>query len=159
MLFCCNGIPPKIDFSITINRDFSLSCYRSATYVPTRELVGEFSGKLEKFSQLSQVIDRVKTFVDITTELKSCKKDLNDLIRDSQMEAKQKKQLEFFCEQEGEGILQKLFKKQLNCTLKAEIVRHLRDTLISPYEDTIKSYFGKIGTPGNPSYLLYFILQ
>ena len=100
VLFCCNGMPPKIDFSITINRDFSLSCYRGATYVPTRESAGEFSGKLEKFSQLSQVIDKVKTFnVDITTELKSCKKDLNDLIRDSQMEAKQKKQLEFLCEQ------------------------------------------------------------
>ena len=42
---CNNEVPPKFEFSITINRDFSLSCYKSATYVPTRALVGGFSGK------------------------------------------------------------------------------------------------------------------
>ena len=59
VLYSCNDeVPPKIEFSITINRDFSLSCYRSATYVPTRELVGGVSGKLELFSQVTHVIDR-----------------------------------------------------------------------------------------------------
>ena len=85
---CNNEVPPKIEFSITINRDFSLSCYRNATYVPMRELVGGFSGKLELFSQVTHVIDEVKTF----------KLD-NDLIRDSEIEEKQTNQFEFLCEQ------------------------------------------------------------
>ena len=52
--------------------------YRSATYVPTREVVGGFSGKLELFSQVTHVIDKVNTFkLDIASELKSCKNDLN----------------------------------------------------------------------------------
>ena len=107
--------------------------------MPTRELVGGFSGKLEKFSQLSQVIDKVKTFnVDITTELKSCKKDLNDLIRDSQMEAKQKKQLEFLCEQlnthyyntEGRRYNTDTIQKAIELYIKSRnSYRHLRDTL------------------------------
>ena len=71
-----------------------------------------------------------------------------------------------------EGIIQTLFKtegrryttdtiqKAIELYIKSRnSYRHLRDTLILPHEDTIKSYFGKIGTPGNPSYLLYFILQ
>ena len=97
---CNNEVPPKIEFSITINRDFSLSCYRSAPYVPTRELVGGFSGKLELFSLVTHIIDKVKTFkLDIASELKSCKNDLNDLICDSEIEEKQTTQFEFLCEQ------------------------------------------------------------
>ena len=43
---CNNEVPPKIEFSITINRDFSLSCCRSATYMPTRKLVGGKTGAI-----------------------------------------------------------------------------------------------------------------
>ena len=74
---CNNEVPPRIEFSITINRDFSLSCHGSATYMPTRELVDGFSGKLELFSQVTHVIDKVKTFkLDIASELISCKNEI-----------------------------------------------------------------------------------
>ena len=63
--------------------------------MPTCELLGRFSGKLELFFQLSLLIDKVKTFnVDIISELKSYRNDLSNLICDSEIETKQKKQLE-----------------------------------------------------------------
>ena len=168
VLFRCNGLPPKIDFSVTINRDYSLSCYRRATYVSTRELVGGFSGKLELFSQLTHVIDKVKTYtVDVNSELKSCKKDLNDLIRDSEIEGKQKTQLEFLCEQlnmhcyktEGRRYNTDTIHKAIELYIKSRnSYRYLRDTLILPHEDTIKSYFGKIGTPGIEPFILFLLI-
>ena len=93
-LYSCGGIPPNIDFSITIDRGFTLSCYICAAYVPTPG----FTGKLELFLQLLHVIEG-KTFkLNIASELKPYQKDLNELLRDTEIETKQRNQLLFLCE-------------------------------------------------------------
>ena len=136
-------------------------------YVSTGELVGGFSGKLELFSQLTHVIDEVKTLtVDVNSELKSCKKDLNDFILDSEIEGKQKTQLEFLYEQlnmhcykiEGRRYNIDTIHKACELYIKSRnSYRYLRETLILPHQETIKSYLGKIGTPGIQLFILFLL--
>ena len=54
-------IPPKHIYSIVIYNDFKMECYKLGYYIPVRDLLG-FSAKLENYSQLLSIIERVRNF-------------------------------------------------------------------------------------------------
>ena len=76
------------------------------------------------------------------------------MIRDFEIEKMQTNQ--FLCEQlnmhcyktEGRRYAPETIQKAIELYIKSRnSYRHLREALIVPHEDAVKSYFGKIGTP------------
>ena len=56
-----DDIPPTHLFSIIIYDNFSVECYKSGYYIPVRHVFG-FSARLEKYSQLSEIIEYIRDF-------------------------------------------------------------------------------------------------
>ena len=52
------GIPPKITFSLQIFQDYSISCYKGYTKVTYNDLLNSFTHKLEKYSQVIDILNR-----------------------------------------------------------------------------------------------------
>ena len=50
-----SGNPPTVTYSVSIDIDFSVVCYKNSMYVPVRNLVGGFSAKLERLSELKKL--------------------------------------------------------------------------------------------------------
>ena len=57
-----HGIPPVLVFSIILYSDYRVECYKYGYRIPIRDLLGGYSAKLEKYSQVQSIIDRVRNF-------------------------------------------------------------------------------------------------
>ena len=81
-------IPPVHVYSVIIYENFKVECYKSGYCVPVRDLLG-FSAKLELFSQLTNIIDRMHNFelsvVDIANVFGSNLENLIDSCDDKEL--------------------------------------------------------------------------
>lgn len=156
-----SGIPPVHIFSVIIYDDFRVECYKSGYCAPIRDLVGGFSAKLEKFSQLHSILDRVRTYELSTTDIaKSFGNDLQALIENSKTDEELTYRVLFLAEQlklvsddaHSNRYAQSpiSFRTAINLYLRSRsCYNELRKSLSLPHPKTIKSCFGKSGTPGS----------
>ena len=153
-------IPPTLLFSIIIYNNFTVDCYKDGYYIPVRDLLG-FSAKLEKYSQLPGIIERVRTFQLSTADIaKTFGSNLQTLIENSENDEELTRRVLFLAEQlkavstkpTGQRYSEMpisfrcavtLFLRSRNC------YNELRKLLNLPTPKTIKSCFGKLGTPGS----------
>ena len=83
-LYHIQGIPPTITFSIFINGDMKVSAFKGNTSVSLRDVISGFDWKLNKFSELDKVIEKVTSFpIDIHNELMTLSEILIELCNDS----------------------------------------------------------------------------
>lgn len=155
-----DDIPPTHIFSIIIHENFSVDCFKSNYRVPVRSLLG-FSARLEKYSQLRAIIDYVrKYFIDPTDSAVMFGTQLEELLENNTDDDDElQRRILFLCEQlqmlstDSKGnrysktpvtfrTALTLFLRSRNC------YNELRKTLNLPHPKTIKSSFGKLGTPG-----------
>ena len=52
-----DGMPPQVFFTVQIYNEFKVTCYNRSQLIPTREIVGKFSGRLETYDQLHDNFD------------------------------------------------------------------------------------------------------
>ena len=65
------GDPPKLTFSLTIFKDFTISCYKGFTKVAHNDLINGFTYKLEKYSQIVALLERLRgTEINVSEEIK-----------------------------------------------------------------------------------------
>ena len=70
-----NDSPPEVLFSIEISTDFKVTCYVKSSKVNVRNLSNAFNHKLEKYSQLNNIISVLgDTNVSLNDEVKTCAK-------------------------------------------------------------------------------------
>ena len=156
-----NEIPPTHTFSIVIHENFSVDCFKSNYRVPVRSHLG-FSARLEKYSQLRVIIDYVRSYViDLTDSAVMFGIQLEELLENNTDDDDElRRRILFLCEQlqmlssaDSKGnrysktpvtfrTALTLFLRSRNC------YNELRKTLNLPHPKTIKSCFGKLGTPG-----------
>ena len=68
------GIPPRMTFSLQIFKDYSTSCYKGYTKVAYTDLVNSFTHKIEKYSQVKDIMERrysrVKDIIERYSQVK-----------------------------------------------------------------------------------------
>ena len=70
-----NESPPEVLFSIEISTDFKVTCYVKSSKVNVRNLINAFNHKLEKYSQLNNIISVLgDTNLSLHDEVKTCAK-------------------------------------------------------------------------------------
>ena len=53
-------IPPQMLFALEIFKDYTISCFRGNTKTCSNDLINSFTHKIEKFSQIELVMERLK---------------------------------------------------------------------------------------------------
>ena len=152
-------IPPVHLYSIVIHNDFKVECYKSGYYVPVRDLLG-FSAKLELFSQLMNIMERMHTFkLDVTDIAKVFGSNLETLIAACDDDKELTHRVLLLAEQlkivssnqcgNRYSTSPISFRTAISLYLRSRsCYRELRKTLSLPHPKTIQSCFGKLGTPG-----------
>lgn len=157
-LYHIQGIPPTITFSIFINGDKKVSAFKGNTSVSLRDVISGFDWKLNKFSELDKVIEKVTSFpIDIHNELTKLSEILIELCNDSDdIDEKVKKKVGFLLEQvkmccvgsRGRRYSSQLIQSAIELMLRSRnCYRSLLNFLSLPNIKTLKSYFGKLGSP------------
>ena len=71
-LYHIQGIPPTLTFSIFIYGDMKVSAFKGNASVSLRDVISGFDWKLNKFSDLDKVIEKVTYFpIDIYNNLQN----------------------------------------------------------------------------------------
>ena len=155
-----SGNPPIVTYSVCININFSVICYKNSTHVPVRDLVGGFSARLERLSQLHSIIGKVKNFeLNFSAEILSLQQRILSLVGNGKLDELQEKQIKFLCEQlkmhssksaTGRRFTREIMNVAINLYLKSRsCYKQLSETLLLPTAKTVKSFFGKLGSPGS----------
>ena len=67
-IFRLNGVPPNVEFSIYIYKDFHVDAHRSKKKILVRDLINGFSNALAKFSQVDAIIARLNDTPKISNQ-------------------------------------------------------------------------------------------
>ena len=96
-----SGDPPKLAFSLTIYEKFSISCYKGATKVPRNNLINGFTYKIEKYSQVVNLIEKLRNApIDTNEELKTAAINMRSLLdMGTALEDDEKTKVKFLVEQ------------------------------------------------------------
>ena len=149
--------PPEIDFSIVITQNFKLKAFKGSREVTTRDVIKGFSAKLETYTELSLVIDKLQEVeVEPVHEVETFVNKFKSTIESAGFDDATKKRLTFLCEQIelttkdpcGRRYKPDTMKEAINLYLRSRnCYNALRETLALPGRKTINSYFGKLGDP------------
>ena len=140
--------------------DFKVNCYNRTEAVPTRCLVGKFTAKLETYSQLNAILEMMDDLEqNLDGELKSCSEKLSKLNLTTTTEDVTKyHRINFLCDQMELNAVKQHGARCNPGTMKDSINLYLRsrncynaicELMVLPHKNTIKSYFGKLGSPGS----------
>ena len=56
-----SGDPPRSSYSLTVFKEFTISCYRGFTKLSRNVLINGYSYKIETYSQIHGVLERLRT--------------------------------------------------------------------------------------------------
>ena len=154
------GIHPEVVYSMQITNDFKVNCYNRTEAVPTRRLVGKFTSKLETYSQSNAILEMMDDLEqNLDREVKSCSEKLRTLNLTTTTEDVTKyHRINFLCDQMELNAVKQHGARCNPGTMKDSINLHLRsrncynairELMVLPHKNTIKSYFGKLGSPGS----------
>ena len=154
-----SGDPPRFSFSLTIFKDFTISCYRGSAKVPCNDLINGYSYKIETFSQIHAVLKRLRTSVNVVQEeVKGAALNISDIVDSADMDEDERTKVKFLIEQlllqskklHGERYDTTMMKTAISLYLRnRNCYSALRQYLTLPHPDTVKKYFGELSTPGN----------
>lgn len=155
-----NDFPPKVLFSIEINRSFSVRAYHGSTPINLYDiLLPSFQHKVTSLSQINAIVEKVKNAdIDIHSEIKEKGNELLSLSNKSDDVIRHK--LNFICAQlsahalpgqhQGKSYDAYLISESVNLYLRSRnAYRALRSILVLPHEKTLRSFFGKFGSAGS----------
>ena len=161
LLFKLDGMPPQVFFIVQINNEFKVTCYSRSQLIPTRKLVGKFSGKLETYDQLHAIISMLDTLQpDLNSELISTIRLLRELSNILDVKNTKSTRISFTCDQlvlnaaenHGRRYSGDFIGEAISLYLKSSSCYDaFRYVLVLPHRDTVKSFFGKLGSPGSLS--------
>lgn len=151
-------IPPVLVFSVIIYENFKIECYKFGYCVPVRDILG-FSAKLETYSQLMNILERMQTFevslIQISNIFGSNLQELiqsnddNEITRKVLFLAEQLKLINTSATGNRYCSTPISFKTAISLYLRSRsCYAELRQTLQLPHPLTIQACFGKLGTPG-----------
>lgn len=157
-LYHIQSIPPIITFSIFINRDMKVRAFKGNTSVSLRDVITGFDWRLSKYSEIDKVIEKVSSFpIDIHNELTQLSETLTELCNDSDdIDEQVKEKILFLLEQvkmccvgsKGRRYSGQLIQSAVELMLRSRnCYRSLLNFLSLPNIKTLKSYFGKLGSP------------
>ena len=70
-LYCIEGKPPSIIYSITISIDMKICAFKGNSEVSIRDVVPSFDWKLRRYSELDDIMKKVRTYpMNMQTEIK-----------------------------------------------------------------------------------------
>ena len=152
-----NESSPEVLFSIEISTDFKVTYYVKSSKVNVRNLINAFNHKLEKYSQLNNIISVLgDTNVSLNDEVKTCTKkvvefcqlaDDPDRIQHYEMISGQLEKST--CGNNGRHYTPSEYTKSIDIYLKSRSAyKAIRHHLILPHPKSIKGLFGKLETPG-----------
>ena len=147
--------PPDLKYCLIIHKDFKVEAYRGRKKIPTRDIIKGFSAKLERFSQIDKILNRLEdTPLDIKHELRACGAKILDLaneIDDDEKYSGQKRRMTFTAKQIL--LLQRCsyttddMLEAINLYLRSRSsYKSLRELLVLPSPNTVREYFGKHGS-------------
>ena len=155
-----------VDFSILIEDDFKVSAFKGSKSVNIREVVDRFTVKLSHYSQINAIVDYLNNLsFDVVNELKRTGNDLLMLINAAAPsdpitdDPRKLKQIHFLSRQltmhgtklHGHRFGPSDIRDALELFLRSRNAYNAlrRDYLILPADQTLKSYFGKLNSPGS----------
>ena len=154
-----SGDPPKLTFSLTIFKDFSILCYRGCTKVSCNDLINGFSYKVERYSQIFAILERLrKCKHNIQEEFQQASRNINDIVELADMDDDEISKVKFLIDQlllqsrkmHGQRYDASMMKTAICLYLRSQnCYSALRDYLVLPHPDTIKKYFGDLASPGD----------
>ena len=94
------GDPPKLTFSLTIFKDFLILCYRGCTKVSCNDLINGFSYKVERYSQIFAILERLrKCKHNIQEEFQQASRNINDIVESADMDDDEISKVKFLTDQ------------------------------------------------------------
>lgn len=156
-----SGCPLTVSFSIVVGRDFKVIAYKGAEVVNVRHLIDSFNVKLTLYSQIQLLVDYLETVRrNIFAEFKSAGNDLSKLNEEenNNIEVSKQTQIEFLCKQmiqlgakhKGHRYEEYHIRKAMNIFFRSRnCYNALRKYLVLPCDNTLRNYFGKLGTVGS----------
>ena len=82
-----SGDPPKLTFSLTILKDFSILCDRRCTKASCNDLIIGFSHKVEMYSQVYAVLQGLRMCEHkIQEEFKQASRNIDDIVESADMD-------------------------------------------------------------------------
>ena len=83
-LYCIEGKPTSIIYSISISNDMKICAFKCNSEVSIRDVVPSFDWKLRRYSELDDIIKKVRTFpMNMQTEIKHAADTLRSQCDDS----------------------------------------------------------------------------
>jgi len=157
-LYRIQGIPPTILFSVIIDNNRKVSAFKRNTPVPLRNVITSFDWKLSRFSELDKVIEKANFFPnEFLAEVTQLSEYLLALCNNSDdIDPKLKKKIAFLSEQvkicsassTSRRYSSSLYQSAIELMLRSRnCYNALQDFLSLPSIKTLKSYFGKLGSP------------
>ena len=152
IIFRLNGVPPDVEFSIYIYKDFHVDAYRSKKKILVRDPINGFSNALAKCSQIDLIARLNDTPKDIQSEIRFMGNNLMSLC-DGDNEKRQrigKQLISLDAGLHGRRYSGESMTAAINLYLQSRSTyRALRELLVLPCRNTIYEYFGKLGLAGS----------
>ena len=156
------SFPPRVEFSVQISSCYNVQAYRESTEISLAKILKGYQYKLVYYSQIGEIISKLESSqTDFRSEVKALTGQLMKLsTQDESMNDASAKRLEFICAQltahttnkqhQGKKYDIYLISEAVNLFLRSRnAYRALRNILILPCENTIRSFFGTFGTAGS----------
>ena len=154
-----SGDPPRFSFSLTVFKDFTISCYRGFTKLSCNDLINGYSYKIETYSQIHAVLERLRTSSNVVQDdIKGAALNISDIVDSADMDDDERTKVKFLIEQllmqskklHGERYDASMMKTAISLYLRSRnCYSALRQYLTLPHPDTVRRYFGELGTPGD----------
>ena len=153
----------SVEYSLVIANDFQVSANKGSKKIPVHHLLNSLSHKLRQYAQLKNILDYLnKIPFNLASELESSGKrilELYNLGDTSDVDLVKEKQMKFNCNQmillhakgpNGYRYNRECVLEAINLFLRSRCTyKSLRDILILPSQKYLRSYFGKLGSPGS----------
>ena len=99
------GIPPKMTLSLQSFKDYSISCYKGYTKVTYNDLINSFTHKIEKYSQVIDIIKRLKEAeYNLSEELKGVAANIQAILDlDENLDECDEEKIKFLIDQMSQG--------------------------------------------------------
>ena len=158
-LYHIEGMPPTIIYSIFISRDMKVTAYKGSSSINLRDVIASLDWKIRRFSEVDSIIDKVRKFpMNIQTEIKQTADNLISQCGDNDaLDIPIKKRINFLCDQltlccasgdKGRRYSVEIMQIAIELMLRSRnCYKALLNILALPSIQTVKSYFGKLGSP------------
>ena len=154
------GDPPCIQYSLSIFKDLSILSYRGSTKVHCNDLINGFTYKIERYSQIPVILERVKTAEhNVKQEFENACRNIRNIIESADnVDDDAKSKIQFLTDQllllskkpNGLRYDPSMMKTAISLYLRSRnCYAVLREYIALPHPNTIKNYFGDLGSPGD----------